>query len=133
MLILLLFFWLVTILYGLLLLLYRRGGQMQSDFELPEDFVPDTKITVIIPARNEAGNIAACVHSVLNNDYPSLLLEIIVIDDHSTDNTWEIVNGMSEGNVRCLKLAEFVDKDAQLNAYWAKQYLTQKAVKLTLR
>lgn len=120
MLILLLFFWLVTILYGLLLLLYRRGWQLQNDFEMPEDFVPSTKITVIIPARNEAGNIAACVRSVLNNDYPSRLLEIIVIDDHSTDDTWEIVNGMSEENVRCLKLADFVDKDAQLNAYKKK-------------
>lgn len=45
-------------------------------------------VSVIIPARNEAHNIARCLSSVLASEYPSL--EVIVVDDHSTDGTGEI-------------------------------------------
>lgn len=49
-----------------------------------------TKVTVIIPCRNEESNITSCLHSVLNQDYPNSLLEIIVVDDHSEDKTASI-------------------------------------------
>jgi hypothetical protein len=42
---------------------------------------------VAIAARNEAGNICRCVRSLLAQDYPSSRLSIIVVDDHSTDET----------------------------------------------
>ena len=51
---------------------------------------PKTRITVIIPARNEEANITKCLESISKQNYPSNLLEIIVIDDHSTDKTKEI-------------------------------------------
>lgn len=46
-------------------------------------------LSVIIPARNEAPNIERCVRSVLAAAYAPL--EIIVVDDHSSDDTAEIV------------------------------------------
>ncbi len=46
-------------------------------------------ITVLVPARDEELNIAACVDSLLSQDYPGL--EVVVIDDGSTDRTVEIV------------------------------------------
>ena len=49
------------------------------------------KISVIIPARNEEKYIAVCLDSVLANDYPKELTEILVIDGESTDNTRKIV------------------------------------------
>ena len=48
-------------------------------------------ITVIIPARNEESNIEKCVLSLLSQTYPSEKLEIIIVDDNSSDNTASIV------------------------------------------
>ncbi len=47
------------------------------------------RISVLVPARNEARNIEACVGSLLLQEYPNF--ELIVLDDHSDDGTGEIV------------------------------------------
>jgi glycosyltransferase involved in cell wall biosynthesis len=47
-------------------------------------------ITVIVPARNEAADIAATLHSLLAQDYPNL--QIIAVDDRSTDSTGAIMD-----------------------------------------
>lgn len=57
-----------------------------NDVELPS--VPPL-VSVLIPARNEEFGIATTLQKVLANDYPQL--EVIVLDDHSTDNTRELV------------------------------------------
>jgi succinoglycan biosynthesis protein ExoA len=49
-------------------------------------------VTVLIPMRNEERYIELCLDSVLSNDYPFNLLEIIVIDGMSTDRSKTIVN-----------------------------------------
>jgi chlorobactene glucosyltransferase len=46
-------------------------------------------VSVLVPARNEALNIEACLRSLLLQDYPRY--ELIVLDDHSTDRTAEII------------------------------------------
>ena len=54
---------------------------------------PDTgfrpKISVVIPAKNEIGVIQQVVKAVFDSDYPSSRLEVIAIDDGSTDETWD--------------------------------------------
>ena len=45
------------------------------------------KITILIPAHNEGASIKNTIESLLDNTYPNK--EIIVIDDHSTDNTFD--------------------------------------------
>ncbi len=47
-------------------------------------------VSVLIPARNEALNIEACVGSLLRQDYPRY--ELIVLDDHSEDGTGAIID-----------------------------------------
>jgi len=43
------------------------------------------RLSVIVPARDEARNIARCVRSILDTTYPNV--ELLVVDDHSTDGT----------------------------------------------
>ncbi|NLI98763.1 glycosyltransferase [bacterium] len=57
---------------------------------------PETKhlpmVSILVPARNEEANIAACIVSLLSQDYPNY--EVVVLDDESTDNTWKILKAM---------------------------------------
>ncbi|MFM2358467.1 MAG: hypothetical protein RLY16_460 [Bacteroidota bacterium] len=62
-------------------------------------------VTIIIPARNEAKNIGACLQSILAQTYPASHLEILVVDDHSTDETASIIDGFS--TVRRVNLADY--------------------------
>lgn len=55
-------------------------------------------VSLIIPARNEAHNIRTCVESALASSYPRL--EVIVVDDHSTDDTGAIVGELAERDAR---------------------------------
>jgi glycosyltransferase involved in cell wall biosynthesis len=54
--------------------------------------------TIVVPARDEAGNIAACLATLQAQDYPNF--EIIVVDDRSRDHTAEIVRGLAAADPR---------------------------------
>ena len=47
------------------------------------------KVSVIIAARNEEGKIKQCIATILSQHYPKEFLEIIIVDDASTDNTFK--------------------------------------------
>ncbi len=79
----------------------------------------ETLLSIIIPARNEQHNIAACLDSVCNQSYPKNLFEVIVIDDHSTDNTPAIVKKYAAQNVKLISLKDKVEGQ-QLNSYKKK-------------
>ena len=53
-------------------------------------------VSVIVAAHNEEENIGLCLNSLLRQTYPHELYEIIVIDDRSSDGTWEIVQKFQE-------------------------------------
>ena len=59
-------------------------------------FIDPPLISIIVPARNEAPHIATCVRSLLAQDYPNV--EIIVVDDGSTDETGTLVGELAKGN-----------------------------------
>lgn len=97
----------LSLLYATLMLLYRKGWQEQTLFN-SNDAQPQTHISIIIPARNEEGNIGKCIDAILAQEYPASLYEVIVIDDHSTDNTVEVVRKYKQANIRCMQLAGHV-------------------------
>ncbi len=79
-------FWIYSVLTtGFLIFLYAytRGYKPLQDI----GFRP--KITVVIPAKNEEGVIEDVVKTVFRSDYPSSEMEVIVVDDGSTDTTWD--------------------------------------------
>ena len=71
--------------------LYAYYWRKLAAFQLPENYIPSTFVSVLIPARNEAYKIEHCLDSILKNNFPKNLLEIIVIDDHSEDDTGALV------------------------------------------
>ncbi len=66
-------------------------------------------VSVLIPARNEEGNIEKCLSSLLVQDYPNF--EVIVLDDNSEDNTWEIIKKIQYNSERLtsIKGEELID------------------------
>jgi chlorobactene glucosyltransferase len=70
-----------------------------AGYSLPESFIKQRPlISIMIPARNEAENIKTCVSSLLKQDYSNI--EILVLDDNSTDDTSLIVKRISEKDGR---------------------------------
>ena len=51
-------------------------------------------VSICVPARNEQRDIEACLTSLLEQEYPNF--EVIVVDDHSTDNTPNIIQSLQE-------------------------------------
>ena len=107
--------------YGLLILIYRKWYLQLPLFHVDPQHVATRSFSVIIPARNEEENIGACLASVLGQNYPAHLLEVIVINDHSTDRTEAIVREWQgrHGNLVLIDLASLID-GKQLNSYKKK-------------
>lgn len=61
-------------------------------------------ISVVVPCRNEARFIAACIDAILANDYPKDRVEILVVDGASDDGTQKIVDGYTRhhSNIKLL-------------------------------
>ena len=81
----------------LLTLVYLRDRNKIHSTRLRADSWTPT-VTIIIPAYNEAEYIAGCIKSVLALDYPKDKLEIIVVDDGSTDNTAAVARSFCKKN-----------------------------------
>jgi glycosyltransferase involved in cell wall biosynthesis len=64
-------------------------------------------ITVIVPARDEAADIAATLHSLLAQDYPNL--QIITIDDRSTDQTGPIIDSIAAQHPEKLRALHVIE------------------------
>jgi dolichol-phosphate mannosyltransferase len=64
------------------------------------------KLSVIIPARNEALNLKECISEICKElNHYSINFEILVIDDGSTDNTLNVIKEISQSisKVKCIR------------------------------
>ena len=66
--------------------------------QLPADAPLLSVVSVVLPARNEAHNIEACLVSILATAYPNI--EVIVVDDHSHDGTGDIARRIAATDAR---------------------------------
>jgi cellulose synthase/poly-beta-1,6-N-acetylglucosamine synthase-like glycosyltransferase len=100
---------------------YRRWFLKIQPFTSSSAIPPHISFTVIIPARNEEDQIEKCLETVLAQNYPDHLYEVIVADDYSTDNTATIIQQLQKkfSNLRLLQLGKVLP-DKQLNSYKKK-------------
>lgn len=114
--------------YLIIISIYIYYWSQLSSFEIPKNFKPQTKITLIIAARNEEVHLKNCIAALLRLDYPLDLLEIYLVDDHSTDKTAEIIQGYSFPQLHYLKLVEGVTGKKQAIAAAIRQSTGQLIV-----
>lgn len=57
-------------------------------------------VSVILPCYNTENHIESALRSIIQQDYPNL--EIIVIDDRSSDSSWEIIQALAQEDARIL-------------------------------
>lgn len=66
--------------------------------DLPDNLEHWPRLSIIIPACNEADHIEAAIQSLLEQDYPNL--EIVAINDRSIDDTGKLLNKIAEHDSR---------------------------------
>ena len=59
----------------------------KENFELDEY----QSVTIVVPCYNEEGTIKGTIDSLLDLDYPKEKLKLIIVDDGSKDNTWNVI------------------------------------------
>ena len=93
----------------------RNSRSLDEESDIPLENPP--LVSVILPARNEAHNIARCVSSILSTTYPNL--ELIVVDDSSTDGTAQFAREAAEGDPRVRVLTAPPLPDGWFGKQWA--------------
>ncbi|MFD2284672.1 glycosyltransferase [Pedobacter petrophilus] len=109
----------LTLVYGFLVFTFIRGWHKLINFS-PSKSVPETRVSIIVAARDEELNITRTIEDLVAQNYPKHLTEIIFIDDHSTDRTAEIVLSYANQGVKLIRLNE----DLALNSYKKKAIQT---------
>lgn len=64
-----------------------------------------TRVSIVIPSRNEALNLPGLLEDIYIQNYPLELLEVIIVDDHSTDETLEVVKNFKAMPITILSLS----------------------------
>lgn len=114
----------LALLYYLLILAYKYGWHLQNvDYTIPKAS-NSYFYSIIIPARNEANNIASLLDSIAKNNFPTNQYEIIIVDDFSEDATAAIAQYFLEQNPnvigKVVNLAKYIKVDEKINAYKKK-------------
>lgn len=84
------------------------------------------RVSILVPARNEAERIESCVLSLLTQDYPGEF-EVIVLNDHSTDETGAILERLAQQSSRLRVLAGKSLPPGWFGKHWACHQLAQAA------
>lgn len=119
--------WLLTIhlllfvIYCFIMLFYQYWYAKLKPIEYVANATTTIGFSIVIPARNEAENIATLLHCLLAQHYNKQCIEIIVVDDYSTDNTAAIVATFAQQHpqIKLLELSKIVS-NKNINSYKKK-------------
>ena len=114
----------LTIIYVFVVATFIRGWAKLERFKTDGNKTK-TKVSVLIAARNEERLIGKTIEDILAQDYDHSMMEIIIIDDHSTDNTSKIISSYAKDGVKLITLNEA----NALNSY--KKKAIQTAINTT--
>lgn len=95
------------------------------DLEPSLEPVSDKRVSLLIPARNEASNLTTLIPSLLES--PLKTLEILVLDDRSSDGTAAVVRRFAHSDARVRLLEGLPLPDGWLGKNWACHQLAQAA------
>src|ERR1700744_197032 len=111
----------LTIVYTLVVGTYVISRFIMAAFyRQPKDVGIFPTVAIIVPAFNEGAAVRQTVDAVMVMDYPADLVECIVIDDGSQDDTYEHMQTAAAqyppGRVQCIKLGRNLGKHAAMAA-----------------
>lgn len=113
----------LVLLYAVLVCYYGWGFAQQATYNAPPAHVLP-RLAVVVPARNEAEHIVRCLQHLAAQHYPAECWQVVVIDDHSADNTADLVRQFAEQHpalrLSLLSLADYLPANAPLNSYKKK-------------
>lgn len=76
----------------------------QKESYKPENLRRYPSVSIIVPCFNEEKTVEKTIRSILDLDYPKHKLEILVVDDGSTDNTWKLLQRYkNHGRIKLFK------------------------------
>lgn len=102
-----LFFLAIVAFFNLLAAPRLKAGLKDFQAQLADPSIKWPMVSVLIPARNEAHQIAKCIKSLLKSSYPTF--EIIVADDQSTDDTPIILAELASQNAPRLRVLTLLE------------------------
>jgi cellulose synthase/poly-beta-1,6-N-acetylglucosamine synthase-like glycosyltransferase len=70
-------------------------------------------VTVVVPARNEAQTLPHCLAALAQQSYPPAKLQVVVVDDHSTDGTAAVAQTFASRLGGRLHIVQLSDPDVQ--------------------
>jgi chlorobactene glucosyltransferase len=111
------------LLFGLITVVFNSLTVHRFDHYPKTNHTP--RVSVLVPARNEERNIETCISSLLEQDYPDF--EIIVLDDHSADETLAILNRLASIDNRLQIIEGRPIPDGWLGKHWACHQLDRAA------
>jgi len=83
------------------------------------------RVSILIPVRNETGNVGPCLGSLLAQDYPEF--EVLALDDDSSDGTGEQLTQLAAQDHRLTILKGSPLPEGWLGKHWASQQLAEAA------
>ena len=82
-------------------------------------------ISILVPARNEEQNLPSCIESLQKQEYRNI--EILVLDDNSTDQTWNVIQSYAEKDPRVRGVKGLPLADGWKGKLFAMQQLFEAA------
>ena len=102
----LLIFLIALLVYSFLIDYYRRSWNRISSVDIQE--VEDVRVSVVVAVRNEEKNLPELIAHLERQNFPKTLFEVIIVNDHSTDGTGQLLHSLtnSDASIKILQLPE---------------------------